>query len=548
MDRSDAAPDAVVIGAGHNGLVAANILADAGWDVVVCEATAEPGGAVRSARVTAPGFISDLFSAFYPLGAASPVLQALELDRHGLTWSHAPAVLSHVLPDGRSATMYRDVALTAESVSSFAAEDGIAWRELVAQWRQVEQPLLDALFRPFPPVVPAARLARRVGLAGLARLARAAMLPARRFGDEWFEGEGAALLVAGCAMHADIPVDGAGSGAFGWLLAMVGQQYGFPVPRGGAGKLTEALTARLSSRGGTVRVHAPVHRVLIEHGRAAGVLLRSGETLRARRAVLADVNAPALYGELVGFDRLPRRLVEDLRNFQWDAPTLKVNWALSGPVPWQVAGARDAGTVHLGVDMDGLTSFSAALARREVPREPFVLFGQLTTADPTRSPAGTESAWGYTHLPLHGHLTEDDVARQVDLVEAAVERHAPGFTASILGRFVQSPVELTEENPNLEHGSINGGTAQLHQQLVFRPTVGLGGAATPVDGLFLAGSSGHPGGGVHGGPGANAARAALGREGWTGWLRRQATRTLMSRLYRDLDGGDEPVAPLEPAR
>src|SRR3954447_15104248 len=171
MDRSDGAPDAVVIGAGHNGLVAANILADAGWDVVVCEATAEPGGAVRSARVTAPGFISDLFSAFYPLGAASPVLQALELDRHGLTWSHAPAVLSHVLPDGRSATMYRDVALTAESVSSFAAEDGIAWRELVAQWLQVEEPLLDALFRPFPPVVPTARARpshrpRRPGPAG----------------------------------------------------------------------------------------------------------------------------------------------------------------------------------------------------------------------------------------------------------------------------------------------------------------------------------------------------------------------------------------------
>src|SRR3954467_15834699 len=205
IDRSDGAPDAVVIGAGHNGLVAANILADAGWDVVVCEATAEPGGAVRSAQVTAPGFVSDLFSAFYPLGAASPVLQALELERHGLTWSHAPAVLSHVLPDGRSATMYRDVALTAESVSSFAAEDGIAWRELVAQWRQVEQPLLQTKKRPFPPVVPAARLARRVGrsrppplrvpacpstrrvgLAGLARRASAAMLPARRFGVAYF--------------------------------------------------------------------------------------------------------------------------------------------------------------------------------------------------------------------------------------------------------------------------------------------------------------------------------------------------------------------------
>jgi phytoene dehydrogenase-like protein len=535
MSRADGAPDAVVVGAGHNGLVAANILADAGWDVVVCEATDEPGGAVRSAEVTAPGFVSDLFSAFYPLAAASPVIRALELDRFGLRWSHAPAVLAHVLPDGRAATMYRDVDRTAGSVNSFAVGDGAAWRRMAAEWAQIEEPVLGALFHPFPPVVPAVRLAGQAGLAGLARLARTATLPARRFGDEWFGGEGAALLVAGCALHADIPVDGAGSAAFGWLLAMVGQHHGFPVPRGGAGELTAALVRRLTDRGGTLRVRARVDRVLVEQGRATGVALHTGETLAARRAVLADVIAPVLFGELVGFDVLPPRFAQDLRNFEWDPPTLKVNWALSGPVPWQVEGAPEAGTLHLGVDMDGMTAFSASLARRELPPEPFVLFGQLTTADPTRSPAGTQSAWGYTHLPSRRKLTADDIARQVDRVEAVVERNAPGFTGRIVGRFVQSPARLAEENPNLQHGSINGGTAQMHQQLVFRPAVGLGGAATPVDRLFLAGSSAHPGGGVHGGPGANAARAALARAGWTGGLRWGATRGLMARLYREVD-------------
>jgi phytoene dehydrogenase-like protein len=404
---------------------------------------------------------------------------------------------------------------------------------MAGEWAQIEEPALAALFRPFPPVLPTVRLARRSGLAGLARLARTATLPARRFGDEWFRGEGAALLVAGCAMHADIPVDGAGSAAFGWLMAMVGQRHGFPVPRGGAGRLSEALVARLTGRGGTLRVSAPVERVLVEDGRAAGVVVRGGDTIRVRRAVLADVNAPELFEDLVGVDLLPRRFVEDLRNFQWDPPTLKVDWALSSPAPWQVEGAADAGTVHLGVDMDGMTSFSAALARRDIPPEPFVLFGQLTTADRTRSPAGTESAWGYTHLPANRDLSEDDVLRQVERVEAAVERHAPGFIDRIIGRFVQSPALLETDNPNLRHGAINGGTAQLHQQLIFRPTVGLGGAATPIDRLFLAGSSAHPGGGVHGGPGSNAALAALRREGPAGWLRRRATEALMSRLYRD---------------
>ena len=531
--RSDSAPDAVVIGAGHNGLVAANLLADAGWEVVLCEATEHIGGAVRSAEVTATGYTSDLFSAFYPLAAASPVLAALELERHGLTWSHAPDVLAHVFPDGRCSVLSRDLDRTAASISSFAEADGAALRTMVSQWRRIEPQVMQALFRPFPPVRPAAGLARTLGLAGLSRLARMALLPVRRFGEEWFDGEGARMLFAGNAMHADLSPDGAGSAAYGWLLTMAGQTHGFPVPTGGAGRLSEALANRFTTRGGSIRTAAPVERVLVRDGTAVGVRLKSGQTIDARRAVLADVNAPELYGRLVPVEELPARFVQDLKNFQWDTPTLKIDWALAGPVPWQLDGPRGAGTVHLGVDLNGLTSFAGALARQEIPQQPFILFGQMTTADPTRSPSGTESAWGYTHLPIGREFTDEDIDRHVELVESTIERHAPGFTALIRGRYVQSPARLARENPNLWHGAINGGTAQLHQQLIFRPTVGLGGAATPIDRLFLAGSSAHPGGGVHGGPGSNAARAALARAGWTGWLNRTMSAALMSRLYRN---------------
>ena len=528
-------PDAVVIGAGHNGLVAANLLADAGWDVVVCEAQPRAGGAVATAEVTVPGYRSDLFSAFYPLAAASPVFRSLALGEHGLTWSRAPAVLTHVFPDGRTTTLWQDPARTAEEFGRAHPADAEAWLRLTGQWDRIGDRVLDVLLRPFPPAVPIARLLARLGIDETVRLARMALQPVRRFGEENFAGPGPPMLFAGNALHSDLPPDGAGSAVYGWLLTMLGHAHGFPVPVGGAGALIDALVARLRAAGGELRINSAVRRIEVGSEGACGVVLESGERIAARQAVLADVAAPGLFLNLIDRDRLPRRFVADLDNFQWDAPTLKVDYALDRPVPWANAGARESGTVHLGVDMDGLTDYAADLATRRIPRRPLVLVGQMTTADPSRSPTGTESVWAYTHLPRGVTATDAVVAEQVGRIEALIEEHAPGFGAAVLGRHIQSPADLQARNANLVDGAINGGTAQLHQQLIFRPVPGLGSAATPIDRLFLAGSSAHPGGGVHGACGSNAARAALARAGRTGAVRRATQTALMRRIYRDRD-------------
>ncbi|HEY0485136.1 MAG TPA: NAD(P)/FAD-dependent oxidoreductase [Mycobacteriales bacterium] len=525
--------DAVVVGAGHNGLVAANLLADAGWSVLVVEQAPTPGGAVRSAEVTAPGFLSDLYSAFYPLGAASPVLRGLGLDAYGLRWSHAPAALAHVLPDGRAVLLSRDLDTTAASLDAFAPGDGDAWRDACAQWTRVREPLLDALFRPFPPVRPAVRLARALGVADGIRLARLGTMPVRRYGEEQFRGDGGRALLAGNAIHADLGPDNAGSAVFGWLLAMLAQDVGFPVPEGGAARLVEALVRRLTARGGRIVTGVRVTEVLVRDGRAHGVRSAAGDVALARRAVLADVTAPLLFRRLVGPEHLPARFVADLDRFEWDDATVKVDWALGAPIPWKAPEARLAGTLHLDHDVDGLTDYSADLATGRVPESPFLLLGQLTTADPARSPAGTESAWSYTHVPRGTVETDEELRAHVDRIEATVERHAPGFRDLIIGRHLQGPRDFQRHNPSLDDGAINGGTAAIHQQLVFRPVPGLGRPDTPVDRLFLAGSSAHPGGGVHGGPGSNAARAALARDRIGGRLYATGIRTALRAVYRD---------------
>lgn len=515
----------MVIGAGHNGLVAANMLADAGWRVLVCEATAAPGGAVASAELAAPGFVADLCSAFYPLAAASPALLALRLEEHGLRWRHAPAVLAHVFPDGRHVLLTRHTEDTARSVGAFNSNDADSWHAEFAYWRRVRDDVLDAVLTSFPPVRAGLRLARTLGAGDFLRLARMLTLPARTLAAERFAGDGARALVAGCALHTDLGPDNAGSGVFGWLLTMLGQEVGFPVPEGGAGQLTAALVRRLVARGGEVHCGRPVTSVLVAGGQALGVRDAAGQTVRARRAVLADVPAPALYRELVGEAHLPARLAADLANFQWDDATIKVDWALSGPIPWSAPEVGGAGTVHLGADVNGMADFANDLACGRVPRDPFLLLGQMTTADPTRSPAGTEAVWAYTHVPRGQEWTLTRLREQADRIEQVIEAQAPGFRSLITGRAITGPADFEAHNPSLVEGAIAAGTSAIHQQVVFRPLPGLGRADTVVDRLYLAGASAHPGGGVHGAAGANAARAALARNNIPGY------RTLISTAH-----------------
>ncbi|MGH3342289.1 MAG: phytoene desaturase family protein [Carbonactinosporaceae bacterium] len=512
------------------------MLADAGWSVLVLESQDEPGGAVRSGELTVPGQVCDLFSAFYPLAAASPALRGLGLERHGLRWRNAPAVLAHPLPDGRCAVLHRSPEATARSVDDFAPGDGAAWLRMYEEWQRVGPHVLAALFRPVPPVTPTLRLARALGAGGGVRFARRSLLPVLRLGEEWFRGEGARLLLTGCALHTDLAPGEAGSGAYGWLLAMLGQQFGFPVPEGGAGRLTDALVARLRAAGGQLVCGVHVNRILVHEGRVDGVATTEGETVGVARAVLADVTAPSLYRDLIGRQQLPARLIADLERFQWDRPTLKIDWALSAPVPWSSAGTREAGTVHLGAGTSALAGYAAQLAAGAMPRRPYLVMGQMTTADPTRSPPGTESAWAYTHLP-HGTPTSRALARHVERIEDTLERHAPGFRDLVVARRIAGPEQLEADDASLVGGATTGGTAALHQQLIFRPTPGLGRSETVIDGLYLASSSAHPGGGVHGACGANAARAALARYRPGGRIYAAGMLGLTRHLQGDAPGG-----------
>jgi len=517
--------DAVVIGSGPNGLVAANLLVDAGWSVLVLEAQPTVGGAVRSDRDVHPDYVHDTFSSFYPLSAASPVVRSLHLEEHGLQWAHAPAVVGTPFEDGAWGLLHQDREETAAGLEALTPGDGEAWLRSCETWDRIGGSMVGALLSPMPPV--------RHGLGVLARLprvgglgfVRSMLTPARSFADDLFSGQAAKMLIVGNAGHADIPMDAPGSGLFGWLLCMLAQTVGFPVPVGGAGALSAALDARFRSRGGQVRTSSRVTAVTVSQGRVHSVRTEHGDEVRVGRAVLAGVSAPALYGDLVDPAELPDKLRRRMTRFEWDPGTVKVDWALDGPVPWTSAPSAAPGTVHVAETVEEVVLAGAQVSAGAVPADPFLLVGQMAAADPSRAPGGHESLWAYTHVPqrtssdagaasatgpVRGTWDRDDCERFADRMQARLERYAPALADRVVARRVLGPRELEQRDENLVGGALNGGTASMHQQLVLRPVPGTGRAETPVEGLYLASASAHPGGGVHGACGANAARAALG--------------------------------------
>ncbi|MBA2464604.1 MAG: NAD(P)/FAD-dependent oxidoreductase [Nocardioidaceae bacterium] len=520
--------DAVVIGSGPNGLVAANLLVDAGWSVLVLEEQDEVGGAVRSAEDVYPGFVHDTFSSFYPLAAASPTVQALGLEKHGLRWSHAPAVVGTPFADGSWALLHPKAEDTAAALDAQAPGDGEAWMRLCGQWERIGPAVLGALVTPFPPVRNGLRAMARLPRVGGLDFVRDLLSPARAFADRTFTGEAPKVLLAGNAAHADIPMDSPGSAMFGWLLCMLGQDVGFPVPEGGAGMLTQAMARRFQAQGGEIRLDSRATGIEVADRVAKAVRTEHGDSIAVRRAVIADVSAPALYGGLVSWENLPARTRRRISAFQWDPGTVKVDWALDGPIPWSEAPAATPGTVHVGETMGEIAVAGSQIASGSVPDKPFLLLGQMAAADPSRAPDGAESVWAYTHVPqqvrsdagasgnggqaITGAWDTDDLERMADRMQARVERYAPGFTARVVARRVLGPREMEQRDRNLEGGALNGGTANVHQQLVFRPVPGTGRAETPVRRLYLGSASAHPGGGVHGACGANAAKAALAHE------------------------------------
>ncbi|HTR89655.1 MAG TPA: NAD(P)/FAD-dependent oxidoreductase [Solirubrobacteraceae bacterium] len=495
--------DAIVVGSGPNGLAAAIELAGAGMRVLVLEAAPRAGGAVLTEELTLPGFRHDTFSSVYPAGAASPVFASLPLHRHGLRWVHPEVCLAHPLPDGRAVALHRDLERTAAGLEAIQPGDGESWRAFA-------QPLLDSfdalaatMLAGFPPLRGPLRLAAGVGPAGLLAFARLLVTSVQSLAERLFQAEGPRAWLYGSAMHSDVPIPAAGSAIAGVYLNLLGHAVGWPSPRGGAGALADALLAHLDELGGEVRTGAEVLRVLHEGRRAAGVELTGGERLAAP-LVLADVMPSALARLAEG--ALPGLYARALRRYRHGPATLKLDWALAGPIPWSAPEARAAGTVHVGGSARELIA-ATAQARTSLPERPFLLLGQQSLADPTRAPAGRHTAWAYTHVPA-GVRWEDHRDRHVARMEAQVERFAPGFRELILARHVLDPAELQRRNANLVDGDVGGGSYTL-SQVLFRPLPSPAPNRTPLAGLYICSAATFPGGAVHGVPGRAAARLAL---------------------------------------
>lgn len=468
-----AARDAIVVGSGPNGLIAAITLAAAGWDVVVLEAADRPGGGMRSAELVQPGVVHDVCSAIHPLGLASPALRNLPLERHGVRWVQPDLPLAHPL-DGGAALVHRSVAATAEGLGV----DARAYHRLYDPLVAAGLGLTDSVLSPLtvPPRHPL-RLAR-FGVVGL----RSAVGLGRRF-----EGDAARALLAGLAAHSVLSLRAPVSAAYGILLGTLAHTVGWPLVEGGSQRLADALVAVLAGYGGRV-----------ECGRRVTSLAE----LAPSTAVLLDVN-PRQVVAMAG-DRLPRRYRDRLLGFRHGPGVYKVDWVLDGPVPWADPDVARAATVHVGGSMEEIAAAEDDVWRGRHPERPFVLVAQPSAFDAARAPGGEHVLWGYCHVPAGSTLD------QTAAIEAQIERFAPGFRDRIVGRHVMGPAAMEAHDANYVGGDITGGVGDL-RQLVARPTLGLHPWVTPLRGVYLCSSSTPPGGGVHGMCGWHAAREVLRR-------------------------------------
>jgi phytoene dehydrogenase-like protein len=464
--------DAVVVGAGPNGLVAAVTLAMHGRRVLLVEAADHVGGAMRTEELTLPGFRHDVGATVLPLALASRAFREIELD---VEWAHPPVAAAHPLDDADAALVYRDIDRTA---SGFGG-DGRAWRALIGATARAGYPLVDTLMSPLG--VPRAPFAAaRYGISGV--------LPATALARAAFRTDAARAAFAGMSAHSMLSLRQPITAGYGMLLAALAHSVGWPVVRGGSQGLADALAARLVRLGGEIRT-----------GMRVGDLAE----LPPARSVLLDLT-PRQVLEIAG-DRLPRRYRRRLSRFRYGPGVFKIDWALDAPVPWRDPRVGDAGTVHLGGSLDDVAAGERAVANGEHPARPFVLCVQPTVADPSRAPLGKHVLWAYCHVP-NGSSVDMTAA-----IEGQLERFAPGFAARVLARHVMPPKALEAFDANLVGGDIGGGSADL-RQFVARPVLSRHPWATPMPGLFLCSSSTPPGAGVHGMGGWQAARLAMKRD------------------------------------
>jgi phytoene dehydrogenase-like protein len=503
--------DAVVIGSGPNGLVAAAMLARAGWRVTVLERSAVAGGAVHSGELTVPGYVHDTYSAFYGLLHSSPVLTDLGLDR-SVEWAHFSAPVAAVVSPEIAAVCHRDPERTAAGLARRAASDGPAWLALYRWWREVGTYFLRQMLGPVGAPGPGLAFARRARRDGLIATTQMLLGPLEALCHDRLADPASQALLAAGASHADVAVDSPGSAPAALILAMAAQDLGMPVPVGGAGRIATALVDAVTGAGGVVRTSSAVTRVVVERNRVTGVETADGVSVRARRAVLADTGPRALFGGLVDTDLLPAHYLQGLRRFRYGTGIFKVDLALDGPAPWAAPDLAGTGVVHLTGDLDAMARAAHEARRGIVPASPMLIVGQQSVADPSRAPAGGHTLWVETHVPpVPRHAGSWASCRDafLDVVMRRLEDHAPGLGARVVGTAVHTPEDLERANPNLVGGDLGAGSSALDQQLVFRPVPGWFRYATPVKGLYLCSASTHPGGGVHGMAGRNCARRVL---------------------------------------